>query len=240
MSYPIVIPWAEYNANKATIAPVQTLAAAGSLALSPNNSALSNSNYVYDRVIRSVSLTSINNLSGVQFTVSGIGSPVDGVGNPTQVLSPITQTIVGPNNNTVATTAIFSQISSITTNGAAAAVSAGFGISGITDYVFLDYNRYMFQTSVQLHFNALPLATSLQATVYQSLSKPEYLNNPNVDMGQFTQTVPMPGFAVSLALTNASTNQLGVLQSPVSVVWATMAATAADSLTFTVLQQGIK
>jgi hypothetical protein len=244
MSYPIVIPWLPSTTNKATIAPIQSLAAAGSLALSPNNSALSNSNYVYDRVIRSVSLTSTNNLSGVQFTIRGIGSPVDGVsGNPTQVLGNYAVTINGPNNNTIATTAIFSQISSITTNGAAAAVSAGFGISGITDYVFLDYNRYMFQTSVQLHFNALPLATSLQATVYQSLSKPEYLNNPNVDMGQFTQTAPIPGFAVSANLTNATTNQLGSLQAPVAITWANMSVTGApgtDSLIFTVEQQGIK
>ncbi len=243
MSYPIVIPWLPSTTNKATIAPVQTLAAAGSLKLSPNNSGLSNSNYVYDRVIRSVSLTSVNNLSGVSFTITGIGSPVDENGNPTQVLSQVSEVLAGPNANTVQSVNIYSQIISITTNAAAAAVSAGFGTSGITDYVFLDYNRYIFQASVQLQFTVLPAATTLQATVYQSLSRPEYLNNPNVPQGQFTQTAPIPAFEVAANLTNAVGNQIGSLQAPVAITWANMSVTGApgtDSLIFTVEQQGIK
>ena len=243
MSYPIVIPWAEFTANKAAIAPLQTLAAAGNLAINVNNSNLSSNSYVYDRVIRTVSITSANNLSGVQFTISGIGSPVDGDGNPTQVLGDYAITVTGPNANTVRTSGIFSQIRSIITNGAANGVSVGFGLTGITDYVFLDYNRHMFQTSVQLHFNALPLPTTLQATVYQSLSKPQYLNNPNVDIGQFTQTAPIAAFAVAANLTNATNNQIGSLQAPVAITWANMSVTGAagtDSLIFTVEQQGIK
>lgn len=239
MSYPIVIPWLPSTGNLAAIAPLQTLAAAGALTIVANVPNLPNSPYKFDRVARAVSLTSAGDDSGVNFTITGIGSAVDGDGNPTQIFGPIFEEIAGPNADTVSTTKIFTQVNSITTNAAVPEdVSAGFGEFGITDYVFLDYNRTMFQTSVQLQFIA---RTALEATVYQSLSKLETPNlNGYLDQFEPTNALTIPGFAVSADLTSASTNQLGVLASPVSVVWATMTATAADSLYFTVLQQGLR
>lgn len=243
MSKAIVIPWLPVEGNEAVIASLQTLAGAGSLVINSTNPALPQGPYVYDRVIRKVGLTSANNLSAVGFTIIGIGSPIDASGNPTQVLSLITEgPIAGPNNDTVYSDNIYSQIISITSNAAANAVSAGFGDEGITDYIFLDYNRTMFQTTVQLQFVD---RTTLTGTVYQTLNKPE---TPNINYGDLdpfnpintTPPPPIPAFAVSADLTAANTNQIGTTLSPVSMVWANFASTSDDYAIFTVLQQGLR
>jgi len=243
MSQPVVIPWLPAVGNEAVIASLQTLGDAGSLVINSNNPALPQGPYVYDRVIRKVSLTSANNLSAARFTIVGIGSPIDAAGNPTKVLSLITEAaIVGPNADTIYSANIYSQIISIAVDRAVNAVSAGFGDEGITDYVFLDYNRTMFQASVQLQF--LDRAT-ITGSVYQTLNKPE---TPNINYGNMdvfnpvnsTPPPPLPAFAVSADLTAADTDQIGTTLSPVSMVWANFATTTNDSAIFTVLQQGLR
>lgn len=107
--------------NATDVCLLQTLAAAGSLTLNGNlvnkvNGVMSFANKGYSR---SISLTSVNNLSGVNFTITGVQNNVV-----------ISETIAGPNNNTVYGAFIYDTITSITTNGAAAAVSVGSGWKG--------------------------------------------------------------------------------------------------------------
>jgi hypothetical protein len=111
-------------------------------------------------------------------------------------------------------------------------ISVGFGAFGITDYVFLDYNRKMFQTSVQLQFFN---PNTLTATVYQTLTKPQTTNT----FGSLDDNYPFPAFEVD-GFTDVTDNTIGTLLSPVSLTWAKMSATVGDSLYFTILQQGIR
>lgn len=125
----------EYNwiaANTTYIAPLQSLGGAGSMTLNGSNIGP----FQIIGMIRAVSLTSANNNSGVNFTVTGT---VNG--------RAISQTIAGPNNNTVETTAVFDVITSITFNGAINAVSAGIGHTGFTSWFTCDYNRTVYNLS---------------------------------------------------------------------------------------------
>lgn len=84
---------------------------------------------VFDGITRTVSLTSANNLSGRQFTITGF---LNG--------SVISETRAGPNANTVETTAIFDEVTSVHVNGSVAAVSVGSGTTGRTRWANYDYN----------------------------------------------------------------------------------------------------
>lgn len=103
------------------VALTQTLGSAGTLNLNGTYfvSPTPTISFLNRGFVRNVSLTSVNNLSGVNFTISGV-----------QNTTLVTETIAGPNNNTVSTTNAFDIISSITTNGAVTAVSAGTGLTG--------------------------------------------------------------------------------------------------------------
>ncbi len=230
MSVPRLISWLPIDTT--LIAPLQDLAAAGNLVLNSKVLGQPQGPFIYDKVIRSVSLTSANDLHLVNFTITGIGSPVDANGNPTQVLGLVSDVIAGPNANSVSTPKIYSQIISISSDSAALGVSAGSGPAGITDYVFLDYNRTMFQSSVQLQFNPRTTAT---VTVYESLTKPQIID---INKGNLVNIEPIPAFELLAPITNVTTNQIGILRSPVSIAWANIKTATTDLINFTVLQQG--
>lgn len=98
-------------AGAATIAALQTLAGAGSLSLSGTYGATG----FPSELAWTITLTSVNNLSGVNFTINYLSAQ----GNAFSV------TTTGPNATTKTTTVIASRITSITTDAAAAAVSVG-------------------------------------------------------------------------------------------------------------------
>lgn len=233
MSNATVIPW--LPVDPILVAPLQSLAAPGNLILNSRVTGQPQGNFIYDRVIRKVSLTSTNNLSGVNFTIKGIGSPVDAPNqNPIEALGIVSETIGGPNNNTVNTDNIYSQVISISADSPANGISAGSGPSGITDYVFLDYNRTIFQTAVQLQFVHHDSGT---VTVYQSLTKPYMID---INYGNLIGVQPIPAFEVSGALKDAITDQIGILLSPVALTWANIKDANTDVINFTVLQQGTR
>lgn len=237
MSIPVIIRWFPSTGNEQAIAAAQTTTANNqSLVLKSSVASLPQGPYIYDRVIRKISILRDNTEGVATATITGIGSPVDpATGNPTQVLGLISEDLETTINDFVESINIYSQIISITIDNpinSPTAIKVGFGDSGITDYVFLDYNRKIFQTSVQLQF--LNHATS-SVTVYQSLTKPQV---PNSD-GNLTNYQPIPAFPVSSDLTDAVNNQIGTLLSPVALTWANVQVTNDDSIIFTVLQQGI-
>lgn len=108
-------------------------------------------------------------------------------------------------------------------------VSAGTGSTGITPWINLNYYSKMSQVSVQA-----VVTGTITYSVNQTLDNVIHPNNP------YLEQVPTPAaFAVSTALTNATTNQIGTLIQPVTGVQLVVSASTGGSLRFTVLQQGV-
>lgn len=102
-------------------------------------------------VTRPVTLTSTGALSGVNFTIVGFDANN----------GPLTEVLAGPSNNTVATTAEFNRVTSITTSGAVGtSVSAGSGTTGHTNWYAVDY----FQSPISVGL-WLQVTATLSATV---------------------------------------------------------------------------
>ena len=249
MSQAWIIDWPSTNGNLETIASLQTLAGAGSMQLNTNigpnnvlaypNNTNPNGPYIYNGVTRTVSLTAAGNESGVNFTISGLGSAVDANGNPTGLTNvPISETIAGPNGNTVYTDTVFTQINSITTNGAIGATSAGFGDSGITNYIFPDYNRTAWYASCSGQvFNQ----SDLLYTAYVSLNKPSYPGT----QGNLLPFIggEIPTFQAIADMIGAAGNEISQIPYPVATIWFevhnNLAGNVGESAIFTVLQQGV-
>src|SRR5882762_1474635 len=163
MSSPRIISWLPLNPT--LIAPTQTLAAAGNLQLNSRVTGLPQGPFIYDKVIRQVSLLSTGN-TAVTFTITGIGSPTingDGTGNPTQVVGLISENIVALVANTPKYSVnIYQQIISITASAAVPNISSGSGPAGITDFVFLNTNSSIGLAKCSLQFlnNATMMATA--------------------------------------------------------------------------------
>lgn len=105
----------------AAVSALQNVAAPGSLLLNGTyySSSSSTIRFIDQGFARNVSLTSTNNLSAANFTVSGV-----------QNSTVVSEVIAGPNNNTVTTTAVFDIISSITVDAAVNGIRVGTGLSG--------------------------------------------------------------------------------------------------------------
>lgn len=240
MSKPEVLYWAPQSGNLAAIAPVQSLDAAGALTIvsNQNNSQVStNGPYVFNGCKRTVSFTSANNNAGVNLTITGYGSAINANGNPLDPnFSLITEVIAGPNANTVSTANIYKSIVSVTANGAVNAVSIGFGDKGVTDYIFLDYNRTAFYATCQVQ---LIEQSALTYTTFVTLTKPQ---TPNIQFGN------LDNFPYALAefpitdMIDEETDQIAQIPYPVVATWVTIKDnTGADeALYFTVLQQGLR
>jgi hypothetical protein len=216
-----------FPASSATaVAPLQTLAAAGNLTL---NSPLAttgagNSFIQFPNIQRAISLTSANNLSAVNFTITG--KDINGV--------VVTETRAGPNNNTVATTAQFSIVTSISASAAAAAVSAGTGTIGTSQWILLDGMRKDFQASLQC-----VISGTVTYNVSKTLDAPETYAINTATGGTNILNTPT-AFAIDASLTGATTNQFFYLTNPVTAVRTDIQTGSTGSLTFTILQQGVK
>jgi hypothetical protein len=88
---------------------------------------------------RTVSLTSDQDLSGVDITCEGI---LNGLS--------VSETLKGPNTNTVETTQLFDRVRTIAVSGAVQNLSAGTGTKGRTGWVLFDYQRSFPSLSAQV------------------------------------------------------------------------------------------
>lgn len=266
MSLASITYWAPASTNLATIASLQTLTSAGNLVLNTNvqyqganvnNVAVANPPYVFNNVVRSVSLTSTGDLSGTVFTVNGFGSEADSNGNPLGPTNqPLSVELDGPNNNTVDTYSdsndgnhyIFSSVTSISSaNPVATPIRAGFGINGITSYVFMDYDRFGWYASASAEI--VGEGTALTYTFFGSLNKPSYQNNQGglsefpVQIQEFTLS-QLSNFAAPINdFENEYTSQFTSIPSPIATAWFTVTQenyATNQSAYFTILQQGVR
>lgn len=126
------------------ICTAQTLGAAGTFAIDGTLADLPSASRGVRRVKlagiqRTITLTSTGNISGVNFTIVGID--LRGIA--------VTETIAGPNNNTVTTTAQYAEVDSVTTNAAVAtATSLGTGSTGVTNWTLMDHFKNPFAATV--------------------------------------------------------------------------------------------
>jgi hypothetical protein len=210
---PVVFEW---QASSATaVSTLQTVGAAGNLAIdgslsSPVRPDSTNRLASFGNTQRTISLTSTNNLSAINFTISGY---LNG--------QPVSQIIAGPNNNTVNTTQLFNTVTSISFSAGVTAVSAGIGVTGNTNLYTYDHHATTPDISVQV---------VVTGTITYSV---------DVTNDDANKPLPIPTwFNPITAMTNATTTQFGNIVYPIVFTRVSVSA-GTGSLTATFVQQGL-
>lgn len=254
MSQPLVSYWPAGGSNPNIIAAPQAFFTAGSMVLNYNGpqalSVPAFPSFTMPGMVRSVSLSSAEDLSGAEFTITGLGCPgnqiagagsVYGEGNPLGLCNqPISETISGPNTSPVWTNAIFSRVDSIfaVTGTEGADISAGYGRHGITAYQFLDVDRISWNAAYQAQYIQTAGDPTLTYSLYVSLTRPyEFIES------QGTIIFPPQKIAANKLVDAAETTNFGVLANPVYIIWARCDESEADSTDefyLTTLQTGIR
>lgn len=157
------------------ISLIQTLVAAGDLALNGSlvDSTGSEVSFITNGYSRTVSITSVNDLSLATFTVTGTQNGVV-----------ITENIAGPNNASVTGAISFDVITSITVDIAVAAVSIGSGLDGFFRLITIDPNMGGLNYSFTLANDDDTDLNQIETTIYGTHDKLEFNNltyGENVD-----------------------------------------------------------
>jgi len=127
MAYPRVYVWPAPVTNAITLlGNYNTNFPLNGTLSTPNSSVIA-----FDNYSRTISITSANNHGAVNFTINGTYNGAN-----------VTQTIAGPNANTVFGTQLYDTITSITAPaGARNGISFGTGQTGHTRWYLGDYNK---------------------------------------------------------------------------------------------------
>ncbi len=216
MGIPVTFTWPAASAT--SVAALQTFGTAGSLSLNGSQSQLlrpdSPATYInLNNIFRTITLTSTNNLSAVNFTVTGLNSSG----------SVASETIAGPTSNTVSTTGFFQTVTSITFDAAVTAVSAGTGQTGQTGWFTYD-----------MHCNNanLGISVSISGTINYSVQ---------TTMDNLNQTSSPVLFTPITAMTAATTNQTTNFISPIRFSNVKInSSTGAATLKAVYVQQGLE
>ncbi len=127
----------------AAVCALQNVAVAGPLLL---NGTLFNSNipdqvsFARVNMIRSISLTSVNNLSATNFIVSGFQNGAF-----------VTETLAGPNNNTVYGTKSYDLITSVVASTAVIGIKVGTGDRGFLPLLVVNPNAGFINYSMEIN-----------------------------------------------------------------------------------------
>jgi hypothetical protein len=217
----------------------QTTAGAGSLiingtqaqAANPNSSTKIFRNF---NISRNVALTSLGNLSGVNFTITGLD----------QFGKTLTQTIAGPSASTVDTTVYYASVSSVTVSGAVGTnVSVGTGNAGFTNW-----QKYNYHATVQGLTAAVDVTGTINYTFQATLDDPAIIAVP-IAFGPIENMSSQTGSNVgSLGLYFLPYSGAGAptydapIYVPTVVDYYSLLINSSDNtgtLTFTTIQQGI-
>lgn len=220
MAIPLIFNWPAIDL--AGVCALQTTTGAGSLIINGTLASAGATNVAavsLPNIYRAISITSTGNLSAINFTITGTGITAGGVFGVTS------QTISGPNNNTVSTTDLFTTVTSVTVNAAVGtAVRVGTGSTGISYFYGVNHYATVANLGIQVNVSGTPtnITYSLRASMYASTD---------------------PGFIVFspvVAMTGAQTSQFANLTLPLRIAYINVTASATDgALTGILLQQGI-
>lgn len=209
MSRPVVFNWPA--ADTQAICLTQNLAGAGNLLI--NGHLATNNQVTFDRIVRQISFTSTNDLSGVEFTITG----TDFKGKI------ITEIVDGPDAETVYSLLDYSSISSISASNAAAGISVGSGPLGQTQWYQLNYHATAFP--IIAYQVVIPTGVTLTSSIQATLDDVTTTDVPFMEAqqsGMSSSTLVTNGFFmaryVCFTVDNGTTN---------------------GSAVFTLLQQGI-
>lgn len=172
----------------------------------------------FNQFNRTVTITSTGNLSGVNFTITGTKKfPYD----PYKV---VTETIAGPNNNTVSTTGLFNRVLSITTSGTVGtAVSVGTGVTGAT-------SNWCPVGGPGVQFN-VGMAVVVTGTINYTVNHTfDDIYNPNITPVAF----PHDSSVFVNATASAASNYVNPCRASEIVI-----NSGTGSLTFTIIQDGL-
>ncbi len=222
MSYPVTYTFAA--ANTTYICAAQTHSGAGALIL--NGSGIdATSTYLLNNprmtltgsgFQRTVSLTSTGDLSGINFTI--VGKDIRG--------NAVTETRVGPNNNTVYTTAYFYEVNSVTVSATVStAVSVGIGTTGNSQWYKVDYNISPTNIGLGVTVSGTDLTWTVVQTTYNVETADPAANSiiNNADTN----------------LVNQTTSRQGNYGLPFGATRCNVSASTSGSLVFNIYQAGI-
>lgn len=118
--------------NTTDVCQEQSVGGAAPLVLNGNlvDSITNQVSFISKGYVRSISITSGNNLSGVNFTISGLQNGIA-----------VSEVVAGPNATTVYGAEAYDVITSVTTSAAAADVSIGSGWKGFFPLIAINLER---------------------------------------------------------------------------------------------------
>lgn len=235
MGRPAVFTWQALDT--AAVCALQTKAAAGNLRLNGTQVLLTPNGVpyvIFPGQSRIISLTSTANLSGVNFTVLGV-----------YLGRPLSETIAGPNNNTVTTAGLFDSITSISVSAAVATnVSVGTGAIGATQWWLYNYHAPSFGLTCAVEVTGVINYTFL-ATMDDVTNGSSPTSSPAIEQltAATTSLVGSLG-SVTLPYTGAGAPTYDApVQQIMPIRYACVAinsASAGASLVVTIIQQGTK
>jgi hypothetical protein len=210
MPHPIVTTVTAIAGNAALIAAVQTLSAAGPLALTSATVTLDTP--------RRVIITSSGNDSGIKFTITGTSRVEQGSGAQSE-------TVTGANVGAASTTQGFATVTGITASGATAGTVEA-GTSGTASGPWVPWDMFTADFQVQVQGNVLSGSPTYQVDV----------TSDDVFLTWLPPGVPFPRASTFAGLAGATGNATAAITSPVRASRLTL--TAVGSVQLTQQQQG--
>ena len=183
--------------------------------------------FVFLNLARKITLTSTDNLSGVNFIISGTNQ----FGNVQS------ETLAGPNNNTVTSVNNYNTITNISSNGAYTNFSIGSGSTGTFQWIKLNTMNVDSQTIISGQITG-----TINYTINQTLDALEYSTNISSNIGKgSTLSYIVNTTPISFALVAAgAVNTITSLTSPATALQGIVNSSTGGTLTINILQQGLK
>jgi hypothetical protein len=185
--------------------------------------------FVFVALARTITLTSTDNLSAVNFTITGTN----------QFGTVITEVLGGPNNNTVTSVNQYHTITNIASSGAYTNFSIGSGSTG--HFQWIKVNTFNIDPNITI---SAEITGTINYTVNQTIDYLEYSKNISSNIGEgstlsyFINTTPV-SFPVTAALTAATTSQIFTLTTPTTGLQGIINSSTGGALILNILQQGI-
>lgn len=184
--------------------------------------------YVFQNLARTITLTSTDNLSGVNFIISGTNQY--GVSQ--------SETLAGP-NNTVTSVNQYHTITNISCNGAYTNFSIGSGSTGTFQWQKLNTMSPYCAVTISAHVTG-----TINYSINGTLDQLEYYNNISSNIGQgstisyVVNTAPSVN-AIDASLTSATTSINYTFFTPLTALQGIVNSSGGGTLNINILQQGL-